>query len=108
MTPNGRACHKWATTWASTLALETHDTNAQQLTPTLETHNTNAQQLTPVLETYDTNARQLTPVLETYDTNARLQPPKTNPFTPTKATPVSQASQHHCHLERRATQAIFL
>ena len=89
MTPNGRACHKWATTWAPTLALETYDTNARRLTPALETHNTNAQQLTPVLETYDTNARQLTPVLETHDTNARLQPPKTDPFTPTKATPVS-------------------
>lgn len=64
MTPNGRACHKWATTWAPTLTLETYDTNAQQLTPTLETH----------------------------DTNARRQPPKTDPFTPTTAMPVSQAA----------------
>ena len=36
---------------------------------------------------------------ETHSTNARLQPPKTGPFTPAKATPVSHASQPHCHLE---------
>ena len=41
-------------------------------------------------ETHSTNARRLTLALETHDTNARLQPPKTGPFTPTKATPVSQ------------------
>ena len=40
-------------------------------------------------ETHSTNARRLTLALETHDTNARLQPPKTGPFTPAKATPVS-------------------
>ena len=40
-------------------------------------------------ETHNTNARKLTLALETHNTNARLQPPKTGPFTPTKATPVS-------------------
>ena len=39
--------------------------------------------------THDTNARRLTVTHETHDTNARLQPPKTGPFTPAKATPVS-------------------
>ena len=55
---------------------------------------------------------------ETHSTNARVQPPKTSPFTPAKATPVSpppptkpakatpvsQASQPHCHLELRPGQ----
>ena len=41
-------------------------------------------------ETHDTNARRLALALETHDTNARLRPPKTGPFTPAKATPVSQ------------------
>ena len=40
-------------------------------------------------ETHNTNARRLTLALETRDTTARLQPPKTGPFTPAKATPVS-------------------
>ena len=43
-------------------------------------------------ETHDTNARQPTLTLETRDTTARLQPPKTGPFTPAKATPVSRAA----------------
>ena len=64
-----------------------------------ETHSTNARQLTHALETRNTNARRLTLALETRDTTARLQPPKTGPFTPAKATPVSHASQPHCHLE---------
>ena len=69
-------------------------------------------------ETHDTNARRLTLAFETRDTTARLQPPKTGPFapakatpvslppptTPAKATPVSQASQPHCHLELRPGQ----
>ena len=40
-------------------------------------------------ETHNTNARRLALALETRDTTARLQPPKTGPFTPAKATPVS-------------------
>ena len=43
-------------------------------------------------ETHGTNARRLALALETRDTNARLQPPKTGPFTPAKATPVSRAA----------------
>ena len=70
---------------------------------------------------------------ETHNTNARLQPLKTGPFTPAKATPVStgpphrpakatpvstgppstpakatpvsRASRHHCHLELRTAQS---
>ena len=57
------------------------------------------------LETHDTNARRLTLALETRSTNARLKAPKTGQFTPAKATPVSQARQHHCHLELHATQS---
>ena len=55
-----------------------------------ETHNTTARRPTLALETRDTNARRPTLALETHDTNARLRPPKTGPFTPAKATPVSQ------------------
>ena len=55
-----------------------------------ETHNTNARRLALALETHDTNARRPTLTLETHDTTARLRPPKTGPFTPAKATPVSQ------------------
>ena len=71
-------------------------TNTTDLTTTRphtardETHNTNARRLTLALETRDTNARRPTLALETHDTNARLRPPKTGPFTPAKATPVSQ------------------
>ena len=43
-------------------------------------------------ETHGTNARRPTLALETHNTNARLQPPKTGPFTPAKATPVSRAA----------------
>ena len=43
-------------------------------------------------ETHSTNARRPTLTLETHDTTARLQPPKTGPFTPAKATPVSRAA----------------
>ena len=46
-------------------------------------------------ETHDTNARRPTLALETHDTNARLQPPKTGPFTPAKATPVSPTADKH-------------
>ena len=46
-------------------------------------------------ETHNTNARRLTLALETRDTNARLQPPKTGPFTPAKATPVSPTAAKH-------------
>ena len=53
------------------------------------TNDTNARRLTVTHETHDTNARRPTLALETRDTNARLQPPKTGPFTPAKATPVS-------------------
>ena len=83
-----------------------------------ETHSTNARRLALALETRDTTARRPTLALETRDTTARLQPPKTGPFTPAKATPVSpppptkpakatpvsQASQPHCHLELRPAQ----
>ena len=55
-----------------------------------ETHSTNARRPTLALETRDTNARRPTLALETHNTTARLQPPKTGPFTPAKATPVSQ------------------
>ena len=99
-------------------------TNTTDLTTTRphtarhETHNTNARRLALALETRDTNARRPTLALETHDTNARLQPPKTGPFTPAKATPVSpppptkpakatpvsQASQPHCHLELHPAQ----
>ena len=85
-------------------------TNTTDLTTTRphtarrETHSTNARRLTLALETRDTNARRPTLALETHDTNARLQPPKTGPFAPAKATPVSQASQPHCHLELRPAQ----
>ena len=54
-----------------------------------ETHSTNARRPTLALETRDTNARRPTLALETRDTTARLRPPKTGPFTPAKATPVS-------------------
>ena len=54
-----------------------------------ETHNTNARRLTLALETHSTNARRLTLAPETHNTNARLQPPKTGPLAPAKATPVS-------------------
>ena len=46
-------------------------------------------------ETHNTNARRLALALETHDTNARLRPPKTGPFTPTKATPVSRTADKH-------------
>ena len=61
-TPTSRACNQWATAWAPTLAFETHDTNARRLTLTFETR----------------------------DANARPHRPKTGPFTPAKAIPVSQ------------------
>ena len=43
-------------------------------------------------ETHDTNARRLALALETRDTTARVQPPKTGPFTPAKATQVSRTA----------------
>ena len=106
------------TTRPHTARRETHSTNARRLALALETHNTNARRLALALETRDTNARRPTLALETRDTNARLQPPKTGPFTPAKATPVSpppptkpakatpvsQASQPHCHLELHPAQ----
>ena len=86
-----------------------------------------------LLENPNTNARRLAVAPETHDTNARLQPHKTGPFTPAKATPVSraaptapakaipvsraapttpakatpvsQASRHHCHLELRPARS---
>ena len=51
-----------------------------------------------------TTTRPYTARHETHSTNARVQPPKRGPFTPAKATPVSQASQPHCHLELRPGQ----
>ena len=54
-----------------------------------ETHSTNARRLTLAPETHNTNARRLTLAPETHNTNARLQPPKTGPLAPAKATPVS-------------------
>ena len=83
--------------------------------PTNTTDSTTTRPNTARHETHDTNARRPTLALETRDTNARLHPPKTGPFTPAKATPVScaapttpakatpvsQASQPHCHLELR-------
>ena len=86
-------------------------TNTTDLTTTRphtarhETHSTNARRLALALETHSTNARRPTLGLETRDTTARLQPPKTGPFTPAKAAPVSQASQPHCHLELRPAQS---
>ena len=78
------------TTRPHTARRETHSTNARRLALALETRDTNARRLTLALETRDTNARRLALALETRDTTARLQPPKTGPFTPAKATPVSQ------------------
>ena len=46
-------------------------------------------------ETHDTNARRLALALETHSTTARLRPPKTGPFTPAKATPVSRTADKH-------------
>ena len=66
-TPTSRACNQWATAWAPTLAFETRDTNARRLTLTSETR----------------------------DANARPQRPKTGPFTPAKATPVSRKAEEH-------------
>ena len=66
-TPTSRACNQWATAWAPTLAFETHDTNARRLTLTSETR----------------------------DANAQPQRPKTGPFTPAKATPVSRKTEEH-------------
>ena len=57
--------------------------------PTNTTDLTTTRPHTARRETHNTNARRLTLALETHDTNARLQPPKTGPFTPAKATPVS-------------------
>ena len=73
----------------------------------------------PANATGGTTTRPHTDLHETHDTNARLQPPKTGPFTPAKAmavstgppstpakaTPVSRASRHHCHLELRTAQS---
>ena len=60
-------------------------------TARLETRNTNAQPQRPTFETHDTNTQRLTLTFETRNTNARPQQPKTGPFTPAKAMPVSQA-----------------
>ena len=65
-------------------------TTTRRHTARRETHSTTARRLALALETRDTNARRPTLALETRDTTARLQPPKTGPFTPAKATPVSQ------------------
>ena len=73
----------------------------------------------PTNTTDSTTTRPHTARHETHDTTARLQPPKTGPFTPAKAMPVSrttpttpakatlvsQASQPHCHLELRPAQS---
>ena len=57
----------------------------------------------PKNATHNTNARRLTLAFETRDTNARLQPPKTGPLTPAKATPVSRtAEEHDPHHHRKA------
>jgi len=58
--------------------------------PTNTTDLTTTRPHTARHETHNTNARRPTLALETHDTNARLRPPKTGPFTPAKATPVSQ------------------
>ena len=60
--------------------------------PTNTTDLTTTRPNTARHETHDTNARRPTLALETHDTNARLQPPKTGPFTPAKATPVSRTA----------------
>ena len=65
-------------------------TTTRRHTARRETHSTNARRLALALETHSTTARRPTLALETRDTTARLQPPKTGPFTPAKATPVSQ------------------
>jgi len=78
------------TTRPHTARHETHNTTARRPTLALETRDTTARRPTLALETRDTNARRPTLALETHDTNARLRPPKTGPFTPAKATPVSQ------------------
>ena len=79
-------------------------TTTRRHTARRETHSTTARRLALTLETHSTTARRLALALETRDTTAQLQPPKTGPFTPAKATPVSQASQPHCHLELRPAQ----
>ena len=58
--------------------------------PTNTTDLTTTRPHTARHETHNTTARRPTLALETHDTNARLRPPKTGPFTPAKATPVSQ------------------
>ena len=87
--------------------------------PTNTTDLTTTRPHTAQHETHNTNARRLAVAPETHDTNARLQPHKTGPFTPAKATPVSQAtptapamatpvsqaSRHHCHLELRPARS---
>ena len=78
------------TTRPHTARHETHNTTARRPTLALESRDTTARRPTLALETRDTTARRPTLALETRDTNARLQPPKTGPFTPAKATPVSQ------------------
>ena len=60
--------------------------------PTNTTDSTTTRPHTARHETHDTNARRLTLALETRNTTARLQPPKTGPFTPAKATPVSRTA----------------
>ena len=84
---------------------ETHNTNARRPTLTFETQDTNARWPTLTFETHDTNARRPTLTFETHNTNARLKPPKTERSTPAKATPVSRASRHHCHLELQTAQS---
>ncbi len=58
--------------------------------PKNTTHDTNARPRTYPHEAHDANARWLTLTFETRDANARPHRPKTGPFTPAKATPVSQ------------------
>ena len=72
-----------------------------------ETQDTNARRPTLAFETHNTNARRPTLTFETHNTNARLKPPKTGPFTPAKAMPVSRPTRernrwhHHKALDSR-------
>ena len=59
----------------------------------------------PANATGGTTTKPHTDLHETHNTNARLKPPKTGRSTPAKATPVSRASRHHCHLELRTAQS---
>ena len=75
--------------------------------PANATGDTTTKPHTDLHETHNTNARRPTLTFETHNTNARLKPPKTGPFTPAKAMPVSRPTRernrwhHHKALDSR-------